>query len=178
VYKPLYEVIERVIETTIPLWNQTLTPLKSPDLNPPRIEYKRCRYDPQPPRSLPNEEVGVFYDRLEQWQDGPRRVVRPEPGQFTSPSAIQVDLSQDEKCDDRRVDLKREFAERGLQVIVKLANIHLTPDKPNYAGGTWHVEGQLVRIRPIFYLITTHMYSSNRMSTSAPLRFTITKIPT
>lgn len=28
-----------------------------------------------------------------------------------------------------------------LQVIVKLANIHLTPEKPEYAGGSWHVEG-------------------------------------
>jgi hypothetical protein len=28
-----------------------------------------------------------------------------------------------------------------LQVIVKLANIVLTPDKPTYAGGEWHVEG-------------------------------------
>ncbi|KAF8647121.1 hypothetical protein AX16_006953 [Volvariella volvacea WC 439] len=25
----------------------------------------------------------------------------------------------------------------------KLANIHLTPEKPEYGGGTWHVEGQL-----------------------------------
>lgn len=28
-----------------------------------------------------------------------------------------------------------------LKVIVKLANIELTPDKPRYAGGAWHVEG-------------------------------------
>jgi hypothetical protein len=28
-----------------------------------------------------------------------------------------------------------------LQVIVKLANIVLTPNKPAYAGGKWHVEG-------------------------------------
>ncbi|KAF9049333.1 hypothetical protein BDZ89DRAFT_1057685, partial [Hymenopellis radicata] len=28
-----------------------------------------------------------------------------------------------------------------IQVIVKLANIVLTPDKPNYKGGSWHVEG-------------------------------------
>ena len=28
-----------------------------------------------------------------------------------------------------------------LQIIVKLANIILTPEKPEYAGGTWHVEG-------------------------------------
>jgi hypothetical protein len=44
------------------------------------------------------------------------------------------------------VDLKREFGETGLQVIVKLANIYLTSDKPRYGGGTWHVEGQLVRV--------------------------------
>ncbi|KAL1410416.1 hypothetical protein Q8F55_004427 [Vanrija albida] len=28
-----------------------------------------------------------------------------------------------------------------LQVIVKLANIHLTPEKPQYDGGSWHIEG-------------------------------------
>ncbi|KAM3514696.1 hypothetical protein MY11210_001667 [Beauveria gryllotalpidicola] len=30
-----------------------------------------------------------------------------------------------------------------LQVIVKLASIHLTPSTPQYDGGSWHVEGQL-----------------------------------
>ena len=43
------------------------------------------------------------------------------------------------------VELKRDYGERGLQVIVKLANIELTPEKADYGGGTWHVEGQLVR---------------------------------
>ena len=28
-------------------------------------------------------------------------------------------------------------------MIVKLANIHLTPSKPRYEGGGWHIEGQL-----------------------------------
>ncbi|KAG8911880.1 hypothetical protein FRC01_005430, partial [Tulasnella sp. 417] len=28
-----------------------------------------------------------------------------------------------------------------VQVIVKLANIHLTPEKPEFPGGSWHVEG-------------------------------------
>ena len=27
-----------------------------------------------------------------------------------------------------------------MQVIVKLANILLTPDKPEYNGGSWHIE--------------------------------------
>ncbi|KAH7305419.1 hypothetical protein B0I35DRAFT_443765 [Stachybotrys elegans] len=30
-----------------------------------------------------------------------------------------------------------------IQVIVKLANIHLTPTKPTYEGGSWHIEGLL-----------------------------------
>lgn len=30
-----------------------------------------------------------------------------------------------------------------IQVIVKLANIHLTPEQPDYPGGSWHVEGQM-----------------------------------
>ncbi|KAI8592798.1 hypothetical protein BDZ88DRAFT_504162 [Geranomyces variabilis] len=30
-----------------------------------------------------------------------------------------------------------------LQVIVKLASIHLTPDNPRYEGGSWHTEGTL-----------------------------------
>jgi hypothetical protein len=42
------------------------------------------------------------------------------------------------------IDLKRDFAHRGLQIVVKLANIELTPEKPTYEGGVWHVEGQLV----------------------------------
>ncbi|ORZ31442.1 hypothetical protein BCR44DRAFT_1442340 [Catenaria anguillulae PL171] len=36
-----------------------------------------------------------------------------------------------------------QLAGKRLQVIVKLANIHLTPDNPTYPGGSWHVEGML-----------------------------------
>ena len=35
------------------------------------------------------------------------------------------------------ISLKNET----LQVIVKLANIILTPEQPDYPGGKWHVEG-------------------------------------
>jgi hypothetical protein len=66
--------------------------------------------------------------------------VRPEPGNFADQWNY---LKKGERGE--RVDLKSEFLEGGLQIIVKLANVHLTPDKPSYAGGTWHVEGQLVR---------------------------------
>lgn len=80
--------------------------------------------------------------RLLEWQediwDDPENLVQPEPESF--------------RADDEegpRVDLEKEFAEHGLQVIIKLANIHLTPEKPEYPGGTWHVEGTLVCL-PIY----------------------------
>jgi len=41
-------------------------------------------------------------------------------------------------CVKKTVDLRGKT----LQVIVKLANIVLTPEKPEYGGGTWHVEGK------------------------------------
>ncbi|KAJ5698211.1 hypothetical protein N7462_000216 [Penicillium macrosclerotiorum] len=36
-----------------------------------------------------------------------------------------------------------EHPHHNLQVIVELANIELTPDNPDYEGGSWHIEGQL-----------------------------------
>ncbi|KAF8576633.1 hypothetical protein K439DRAFT_1366694 [Ramaria rubella] len=33
------------------------------------------------------------------------------------------------------------LGDQTVQVIVKIANVHLTPDKPEYTGGSWHVEG-------------------------------------
>ena len=42
---------------------------------------------------------------------------------------------------NNRISLKG----RTLQVFVKLANIVLTPERPEYPGGKWHVEGLLSR---------------------------------
>ena len=39
--------------------------------------------------------------------------------------------------------IEDDFRDNGLQVIIKLASIELTPEKPAYAGGSWHVEGML-----------------------------------
>ncbi|KAH9914473.1 uncharacterized protein B0H18DRAFT_1045148, partial [Fomitopsis serialis] len=43
---------------------------------------------------------------------------------------------------DAAADTNCELTGKTLQVIVKLANIVLTPEKPVYGGGTWHVEGK------------------------------------
>jgi hypothetical protein len=41
------------------------------------------------------------------------------------------------------VALEKTFRDQGLQVIVKLSSIELSPEKPKYDGGNWHVEGML-----------------------------------
>lgn len=38
-------------------------------------------------------------------------------------------LMKGNRSQEKNVDLKRDYSEKGLQVIVKLANIHLLPEK-------------------------------------------------
>lgn len=133
----LYDLIEKLIDASIPLWNTTLAPLADKTLvREPRIPYTVVKYDPDPEseqiQRQPGENDDDFWTRLDIWFKETKRLVFPEPDEF-------VPLPQ-----PAPFDLKTKYGERGLQVIVKLASIHLTPEKPEYEGGTWHVEGQMV----------------------------------
>ena len=75
------------------------------------------------------------------------RIVHPELSEFKTPKERLQNLTEEEKKErgmpeepEGLVDLRKDFGK--LQIIVKLANIHLTSDKPEYKGGVWHVEGQ------------------------------------
>ncbi|RJE26931.1 hypothetical protein PHISCL_00738 [Aspergillus sclerotialis] len=128
--RPLYDVIEKILSRTIPLWNASLT-----RYNEQRIKYRKVEYLEEAvsvPKRKDGESEDDFFERCDRLRAKcPVRL--PEPGKFKPPEI------------DRRgkIDLRAMFAEKGLQVIVKLANIELTPDKPEYDGGSWHVEGQL-----------------------------------
>ncbi|KAK4244335.1 hypothetical protein C7999DRAFT_35299 [Corynascus novoguineensis] len=39
--------------------------------------------------------------------------------------------------------LYHQFRNKGLQIIVKIASVELTPEKPEFAPGGWHVEGMM-----------------------------------
>ncbi|KAK2809590.1 hypothetical protein FQN50_003644 [Emmonsiellopsis sp. PD_5] len=109
----LYGIIERVISLALPLWNVTLTTLEE------RSSYSR----------IDCSKVTFRKDRP-----------RPDGDNWEQPSPRTDMVMPPEEV---LVDLKRDYAETGLQVIVKLANIQLTPEKPQYNGGSWHIEGQL-----------------------------------
>lgn len=145
-HRGLYDIIQQIIARAIPLWNMTLTPLK-PGFGPRnRIQYWEVEYDnddgsrPKPEgwKEWRNEDWQAFEERLEEWRE--KRLKLPEPGEFRPPPSVGTRRSP------QPVNLREEFRDRGLQVIVKLANIELTPEKPEYAGGTWHIEGQMVRV--------------------------------
>ncbi|KAF7981017.1 hypothetical protein HWV62_35444, partial [Athelia sp. TMB] len=129
--KALYDVIEKIIARAIVLWNHTLDPLQSIHGEPRvRIPFGDPEYGDIPlvdrPAQEPEEDDWTYESRIRELT-----LIPPPVAEFEDPEETTL------------FDLRREFGEWGLQVIVKLANIHLTPEKPEYGGGTWHVEGQL-----------------------------------
>ncbi|KAF5323889.1 hypothetical protein D9611_008279 [Ephemerocybe angulata] len=141
-HRELYAVIEDVIAAAVPLWELTLGPLQ-PQAQytiPRRIEYKYAEYDPDPENedNYPEQEEGedddVYDARCEawgQWCKDTRAVVLPEPKEFEPLKVPPTPLCL------------KTFRSKPLQIIVKLADIVLTADKPEYGGGTWHVEGKM-----------------------------------
>ena len=78
------------------------------------------------------------WDKEEAWRRATRVLVKPEPGRYASYAS-----SIFEEDSPTTFSLRKNFAKDGIQVIVKLANIELTPTKPEYNGGSWRIEGQL-----------------------------------
>ncbi|MFE2231192.1 DUF4246 domain-containing protein [Streptomyces sp. NPDC059442] len=120
-----------------PLLENVLTDLRHP--RPLRIEadpYGWYDSEPEHPDRSSYGDAAAYEEARHAWETAMddwwenRRPVVPDAPSFTAPEA------PDESA---RVDLRG----RRLQVIVKLATVHLTPDKPEYAGGSWHVEGML-----------------------------------
>jgi hypothetical protein len=140
----LYDVIEDVITASAPLFELTLAPIKNQDLYlPRRLQYDTCAYDPDPENDAPrpeqrqDESEQDYWGRVDAFNDWcrtTRRVIRPDaPTEF-------------EPFDDpESFGTEETFEKNRLQIIVKLANIELTPEKPSYGGGSWHVEGMMVR---------------------------------
>jgi hypothetical protein len=67
------------------------------------------------------------------------------------------------------------FRDYGLQIIVKMASIELTPEKPEFPVGGWHIEGQMnehICGTALYYLDSENITDSTlsfRMQTDAYL---------
>ncbi|MEV6247245.1 DUF4246 domain-containing protein [Streptomyces sp. NPDC051742] len=133
----LAAVLPDLFASMLPLLENVLTDLRHP--RPVRIEADPYGwYDSEPEE--PDEDsfsdpeaydkaVSAYEDAMDAWWED-RVPVIPDAPDFTAPEPPDASA---------RVDLRG----RRLQVIVKLATIHLTPEDPEYAGGSWHVEGMV-----------------------------------
>ncbi|MCB5164969.1 DUF4246 domain-containing protein [Streptomyces bambusae] len=136
-HRALEAVLPDLFARLRPLFENVLTDLRHP--RPLRIEadpYGWYDTEPEYPhrQSFPDndsymEARAVWSDAYDEWFEN-RRPIVPDAPEFSVPAPPD---------DSARVDLRG----RSLQVIVKLATVHLTPEKPEYAGGSWHVEGML-----------------------------------
>ncbi|MER5480613.1 DUF4246 domain-containing protein [Streptomyces sp. NPDC002734] len=128
-HRELASVLPELFARVRPLFENVLTDLRRPEIL--RIEADPYRWydatEPAPPGSDDPEAFAAWREAMDAWYDN-RRPDVPDAPDYVPPA------SPDET---ERVDLRG----RGLQVIVKLATIHLTPERPEYAGGSWHVEG-------------------------------------
>lgn len=153
-HRELYEPIARVFERAIPGINGALTVYGSPQ----RIRFgpvgEYCFYTyPKSEEDL-IKELGDdgWEDMIENDVDIFRLRGKPfvsEPKWDGIPELTPVDI--------------RDFK---LKVIVKLANIHLTPEKPEYTGGTWHVEGQINEdiVATILYYYDSENITDSRLA--------------
>ncbi|MGW2589119.1 DUF4246 domain-containing protein [Streptomyces sp. NPDC001515] len=133
----LAAVLPELLGRMRPLLENVLTDLRHP--RPMRIEADPYGwYEPEP--EFPDEDdysdEAAYNEAVEAWEQAEderyetRRPVVPDAPEFTAPEP---------PAPSDRIDLRG----RRLQVIVKLATLHLTPEKPEYPGGSWHVEGML-----------------------------------
>ncbi|EKD05591.1 hypothetical protein A1Q2_00081 [Trichosporon asahii var. asahii CBS 8904] len=147
-YKELYDVCGGVLARVLPMFDAVYERVMSWDWEEaPRkrieaLDTKRqcttpdacgdyCESDNMPRDEEDDSEDDDVWEQQEAWYERTHAVQQPNPpvATYTYPGIESF------KSRDLFGGAKR------LQVIVKMANIHLTPDKPAYEGGSWHLEG-------------------------------------
>lgn len=121
-HSKLYNTLEKILEKFLPMFNKCLTDLanwKGPIINMSEHQFYESYENPSESNDVDNEE-----EAYENWQKSrqllPLKVPKFQVSQMT-----------------HKIDLKSHK----LQIIVKLANIELTPENSKYNGGSWHIEG-------------------------------------
>ncbi|KAG8949554.1 hypothetical protein FRC04_008487 [Tulasnella sp. 424] len=132
-HSELYKVIEGLVARFTFLWDRVLTDSHPKNPVPYRIRgYYEWVEDEDNPE--PDEEDFEDYEAYEEAHDEWR-----ESRTLITPTVPKEGYTKD-------ISERNEIYSvqgRKIQVIVKLANILLTPEKPKYPGGSWHVEGMI-----------------------------------
>lgn len=137
-----YKIVEKLIKATILPWNETLV-FRDRGRTPERIRTYGVKWSPDAKytdKTWLHPEPGVSFT-YEEWKEGrnnravvPARTYKLElemrNGRMLPPKETQDDRTK-ENHEFYNVDLERDFAEQGLQVIVEIGGFDLTPEKPS-----------------------------------------------
>ncbi|KAK5715592.1 hypothetical protein LTR15_010237 [Elasticomyces elasticus] len=164
----LYRVLEQAVTKALPLWNECLSWFHTRVRIDPVCSFEEFvplgypgypgdededALDPEEDYEEWNERDWEKKEHYQDWlRDHPDERVILQPSPFGEYLPFQQRLEDGrarvtwtngyESVGGLRMNLQTDFAD-GLQVIFKLANIHLTPEQPSYEGSNWHVEGAL-----------------------------------
>ncbi|KAK1674631.1 hypothetical protein BDP55DRAFT_694680 [Colletotrichum godetiae] len=156
----LYTTIEKVLEKSLPMWDliyrwhEDYETLRIPCGSARRKCLVNCasyccpQNRPLDPDEDERDEDYIDDAVYESDEEPSREVERRDKIWYSATHPIEkppVPEYKPMELQPKDVNLTSGFfnhADR-IQVIVKLANIHLTPEKPTYDGGSWHIEGQL-----------------------------------
>lgn len=200
-YPGIYQTVERLIETAIPAWDQALLTYQDSKHRGPGRKGSRfaipdgaddeCGENWNPSDSAEVADIEVVLDQesdddvydsdgeTRQWAENERKwkILRKpvfrEPGPY-----VEVDYDPYTTQEGRNKDdggLFRKFKTSGLQIIVKMASIELTPEKPEFPAGGWHVSENESLAYSFSLSITDYKYLRLRaflMRRSALLRYT------
>ena len=122
-FQTFYPVLAAIHDRFLPAFERVLGELQHPPAR--RIPVGDWIVHRWYTETWENPEDGTCESRTSRKK---RPITVPQPTPFQLPSTPQPTFSLDG---------------RTLQVIVKLANIVLDETKPDYPGGSWHVEGML-----------------------------------
>ncbi|KAJ1671478.1 hypothetical protein GGF38_000776 [Coemansia sp. RSA 25] len=120
----LYPTIGSIFSKFVPMLEQVVTDLVHPCaprvMSDPDGWFKDNELVPRPTGRAANDYIA----RYQLWEES-RIFIPPQPEPFVAPGRPTTPY-----C----------LRSRRLQAIVKMSNIELTPEKPEYDGGNWHVE--------------------------------------
>ncbi|EHK15597.1 uncharacterized protein TRIVIDRAFT_37955 [Trichoderma virens Gv29-8] len=162
-YAQIYRTIEKLIEAALPTWDQCLSlPLErgtkigagrteprfpKQDLN----DYVSEIWDPPSPPPLDDDDDedddedddgdDDNDDDEDEDEDDPAFLEWKRTRKPVHPSVPEFEDIEYTPRDTAR--LAHKFNKTGLQVIVKMTSIELTPEKPELSAEEWHVKGQM-----------------------------------
>lgn len=110
----------------------------------------------------PEPGIAFSYDEWKSGTNNDRAVVGMVTERFDNPCHSPTNSYHDPYV----IQLEETFRNQGLQVIIRISSIELTPENPKYHGSTWELEGQMNEhiVAAAVYAYDVHNVSESRIT--------------